>query len=283
MDTSLIRETLRKVLRQLNPSGDWPVNLHRILSRLGIRLRIEEKDKTRTPLYSPSYLQLDDPPTIIIYRQIQESVLSARERFSIAHEIAHWVIWRRFGSLPSSGTEYWWHETVCNEFAAGLLVPMAGLKHFLEKQYSENVNPAYFPDKVKKSAAVSWEVAAKSITALPAADSAYLRLVKLAKSEKPKLQLQSTFKVNCSTLTNKPGAFVGRSALLRGQDELSAWMDNLSQRVLERRTLTLTVGNLSLIDVPCTFLRESGYWIIHFCPSNKGVHIEPSHKTASNQ
>lgn len=281
MDTPIIRETLRRALRQLNPSSDWPVNLHKVLSRLGIRLRFEEKDET--PLYSPSYLKLEDPPTIIIYRQKQEAVLSARERFSIAHEIAHWVIWRRFGSLPSSGTEYWWHETVCNEFAAGLLVPVASLQHFLEKQYIEHVNPAYFPAKVSKSAAVSWEVAAKSIAALPSADSAYLRLVKLEKSEGASTHLQSTFKVNCSTLTNKPGSFVGRSALLRDQDELFAWMNNLPKRGLESRSLTLNIGNLSLTDVPCTFLREFNYWVIHFSPSNKGVRIETADKATANK
>jgi Zn-dependent peptidase ImmA (M78 family) len=281
MDTPIIRETLRRALRQLNPSSDWPVNLHKVLSRLGIRLRFEEKDEA--PLYSSSYLQLEDPPTIIIYRQKQEAVLSARERFSIAHEIAHWVIWRRFGSLPSSGTEYWWHETVCNEFAAGLLVPMATLQQFLEKRYSEHVNPAYFPEKVRKSAAVSWEVAAKSITALPSADSAYLRLVKLEKSGETSTHLQSTFKVNCSTLTNKPGSFIGRSALLRGQEELLTWMDNLPNWGLESRSVTLNIGNLNLTDVPCTFLREFNYWVIHFCPSNKGVHIETSHKAATNK
>jgi len=280
MDTLLVRETLKKELPRLNPSGTWPVNLHGILSRLGIRLRFEEKGKTA------SYLELADPPTIIIYRQSLEPILSARERFSIAHEIAHWIVWRRFGSVPSSETEYWWHETLCNEFAAGLLVPLNTLQRYLERQYSENVNPAYFPEKVKKSAAVSWEVAAKSITAIPSANSAYLRLMKVTSANLSKddvVQKQSIFKVNCSTLTNMPGSFVGRSAILRGQDDLFAWMDELPRRVVKERLLTLTIGNLCLTEVPCSFLRESNYWIIHFRPSNGGVKVEKKHTAASKQ
>src|SRR5947209_7919310 len=97
MDTVKIRQTLNKALQQLNPNGDWPVNLHRILSRLGIGLRYEKQTDKAT-----SYLQLEDSPTIIIYRQSPSPLLSSRERFSIAHELAHWVVWRRFGSIPSS-------------------------------------------------------------------------------------------------------------------------------------------------------------------------------------
>src|SRR5205807_1171969 len=104
--------------------------------------------------------------------------LSARERFSIAHELAHWVIWRRYGSLPGSASEYWFHETLCNEFAAGLLVPQSALEKFLQRLDNDKTHPVFFPSKVVQSAAVSWEVAARSIATCPSSDSAYLLLSK---------------------------------------------------------------------------------------------------------
>jgi Zn-dependent peptidase ImmA (M78 family) len=279
MDIAAIRQTLNKALLQLNPDGTWPVNLNGIVSRLGIGLRYE-KQKVKTS----SYLQLEDVPTIIIYRQNLSLLLSARERFSIAHELAHWIVWRRFGFLPSSET-YWEHETICNEFAAGLLVPPHALKRFLEKQYGENVDPVYFPDKVKLSAAVSWDVAAKSITATHSADSAYLRFIKVSNANSKKgaaSKQQVALKVNCSTLTNMPGSFVGLSSLLSDQDELFEWMNDLSNRKVERRHLTRIIGSLRLTNVLCTFLREPNYWVIHFRPSSEGVQIKPSSQVAQN-
>lgn len=279
MDKAAIRETLNKTLSQLNPNGTWPVNLHGILPRLGIGLRYEEK-KGR----AESHLQLGTAPTIIVYRQNPSVLLSAKERFSIAHELAHWVVWRRFGFLPSSET-YWDHETLCNEFAAGLLVPPRALKRFIERQYGENVNPIYFPDKVRKSASVSWDVAAKSIAAASPADLAYLQLIKVSPADSPKaasLEQPIIFKVKCSTLTNKPGSFVGQHSVLKAQHELLKWMDDLPQRTFKRREIALTSGNLRLTNVLCTFLRETTHWIINFCPSSEGIRIGDAYQHTDN-
>lgn len=271
MDTAAIRTTLGKGLRELNPNGVWPVNLNGILSRLGIGLRCEEK-KGR----ADAHLELGNPPTIVVYRQHSSALLSSKERFSIAHELAHWIVWRRFAFLPSAET-YWDHESLCNEFAAALLVPPRTLQLFLERQYRENVDPVYFPDKVRKSAAVSWEVAARSIAALHSADSAYLLLTRvLGSSEKP-----ITFRVKCTTLKNMPGSVVGKNALVRAQQEFLNWMNDLPDRTLKSRPSTLKSGKLDLTNVLCTFLRETGratdFWIMHFRASDEGVQVEDSY------
>lgn len=273
MDTSAIRTTLSRALQQLNPDGVWPVNLHGILSRLGIRLLYEEKKGKAEAL-----LQLGRPPTVIVYRQSPSPLLSAKERFSIAHELAHWIVWCRFGFSPSSET-YWDHETLCNEFAAELLVPPRALKSFLDRQYGENVNPIYFPDKVKRSASVSWDVAAKSITSASPADLAYLQLIKVPPTDSSKAASSEQpiiFKVRCSTLTNKPGSFVGQHSVLKAQHELLKWMDDLPQRTFKRREIALTGGNLRLTNVLCTFMRETTHWVINFCPSSEGIRIGDS-------
>lgn len=273
MNPAVIRETLNKALLQLNPNGTWPVNLHGILPRLGIELRYEEKKGT-----AESHLQLGTTPSIVVYRHSPGLFLSAKERFSIAHELAHWVVWRRFRFLPSSET-YWDHETLCNEFAAELLMPTRALHQFLDRLYKERINPIYFPERVKKSAAVSWDAAAKRISAAYPADFAYLQLIKVPPMSSAKgdvAQRPIIFKVKCSSLTNKPGSFIGQQAFLRAQNELLKWMDDLPKRTFKSRETALTSGNLRLTNVFCTFLRETTHWVIYFCPSSNGISVDDS-------
>jgi Zn-dependent peptidase ImmA (M78 family) len=275
MDATAIRQTLSKALLHLNPNSTWPVNLHGILPRLGIGLRYEEKKGK-----AESHLQIGPTPTIVVYRHNASLLLSAKERFSIAHELAHWVVWRRFGVLPCAET-YWDHETLCNEFAAELLMPTRALHQFLDRLYKERINPIYFPERVKKSASVSWDAAAKKITAASPADLAYLQLVEVPPEDSPKAassEPPTIFKVKCSTLTNKPGSFVGQHALLRAQHELLTWIGNLPRRSFKSREIALTSGNLHLTNVRCTFLRETTHWVIHFRPSSEGVRIETSYQ-----
>ncbi|MGZ8870137.1 MAG: ImmA/IrrE family metallo-endopeptidase [Pyrinomonadaceae bacterium] len=271
MEVTKIRETLKKALRELNPSSKWPVNVHAILSRVGIGLRFSNsRNKVN------SCLEIDNGPTIVIYRPNPALFLSPRERFSIAHELAHWVIWRRFGSLPESDSEYWFHETLCNEFAAGLLVPHSALEQFLQTQNHQGIHPVYFPSRVVQLAAVSWEVAARSIATYPSSDSAYLRLDKapLSNAKAASKTRQLPLKVSCSTIMKIPGTYLGRSSLVRDEVELLEWMNGLANRKSESRSVTLSLGSLHLREVPCTVLREADRWIMHFRRSSSGIEIE---------
>ena len=54
----------------------------------------------------------------------EEGLLSPRERFSVAHELAHWIAYDRLRIQPSTEeSEYWRQEQLMDEFAAKLLVP----------------------------------------------------------------------------------------------------------------------------------------------------------------
>jgi len=51
-------------------------------------------------------------------------MLTPRERFSVAHELGHWVAYSRLKIKPEAkGERYWEHERAVNAFAASLLVP----------------------------------------------------------------------------------------------------------------------------------------------------------------
>jgi hypothetical protein len=60
----------------------------------------------------------------VVYRVVDFGTnLSARERFTVAHEIAHALIDERFELRPTRSRDYWALEGVCDEYAADLLLP----------------------------------------------------------------------------------------------------------------------------------------------------------------
>ncbi len=75
------------------------------------------------------------PPRIILFRPSEtngsrvlsssdEHLLTARERFSIAHELGHFFAHQRFQLKPArESRKYWQQEAWMNEFASTLLVP----------------------------------------------------------------------------------------------------------------------------------------------------------------
>ena len=265
-DETKIRELLERALSELNPANEWPVNLDRILARLGLEVTVrEEPTKPKA-----AYLQLGEKPSIVIQRSGLNTHLPS-ERFSIAHELAHWVIWRRFRCLPSSHNEYWRHEALANEFAARLLVAPSRLDGFLAEQRAKQVHPIDFPSRMAAEAAVSWKVAARVLSATNSADSAYLRLIRKCEIRAGASSTNATYlRIECSSLSHRPGSFVGQSARLR-QPDLLAWLTNLELGTLQSKTVTLKAGNLELTDVPCTFRRNLESWIAHFQRSHEGV------------
>jgi hypothetical protein len=46
----------------------------------------------------------------------------AFERFCIAHELGHYLVFKDFGVLPTPGNEYWKHEDLCERFARAILI-----------------------------------------------------------------------------------------------------------------------------------------------------------------
>ena len=60
----------------------------------------------------------------VIYRaSVHDGPFSTRERFTIAHEIAHAVIDCEIALRPVRESQYWALEAICDEFASQLLIP----------------------------------------------------------------------------------------------------------------------------------------------------------------
>lgn len=66
---------------------------------------------------------------VVIRRRLAlGSALSPRERFTLAHELGHYVVDSRYGFRPTTKSYYWQLEQVCDAFAGELLVPEKDLK-----------------------------------------------------------------------------------------------------------------------------------------------------------
>jgi hypothetical protein len=99
-----------------------PVEMAVLLDRLGIRLSFE----AASDLGRHGALRHAAVGWEIVLLRRPESIqtdLSPRDRFTIAHEIGHWLIETRVGFRPHSNGEYWRLEEVCNQLAGQLLAP----------------------------------------------------------------------------------------------------------------------------------------------------------------
>jgi hypothetical protein len=87
------------------------------------------------PKSHDGFLEYTSPARITVYRQSSTSfsralssddidLLDARGRFTLAHELGHWLAYARFGVTPATArSEYWKDEEAVNRIAAHLLIP----------------------------------------------------------------------------------------------------------------------------------------------------------------
>lgn len=267
----VIRKILDHACLEINPSGEWPVDMNKVLSRLGIQLYYTIDTNRR----GKAYLQLGDKPIIyLVQDQSKEPCLGVQERFSIAHELAHWVLWCRLGILPSSTSDYWQQEKLCNEFAARILVSPNSLEKFVEGSLENKVNPVYLPDRVARVAGVSWGVAARSISELPSIDAVYIKIVVDANKEnKPSNRSTHAFRVEMSSIKGSRGSYLAQNAHFQNI-VLGSFLRNLEVDTIAHRHVSINLGKVSLKDVNCTFLRQQSTWTMFFPFSDKGVTIQ---------
>lgn len=166
-------------------AGNGIVTLAKVLG-LQVFLSFDEGHKDRSAV-----LRFGQLPSIMVFRSggVRKSIqvgpedeikLKVHERFSIAHEIAHWLAFKRFGVEPiepvaARASEYWKHETAMHAFAGAVLVPRA----VVAKRVLQCPGGMHLPAKslyaMSKELRVSRIVAARQI-ALQRTDFGYLEL-----------------------------------------------------------------------------------------------------------
>jgi hypothetical protein len=87
--------------------------------------------------------------------------IRSHERFTIAHEIAHALVWREFRQMPRRRRDYWLHEELCNEFASSLLIPCDFVASLGEPKDADAVVLAV--NEIARRAGVTAEPAARAL------------------------------------------------------------------------------------------------------------------------
>jgi hypothetical protein len=142
-----------------------PIDLKDLLDALGIGLRGDPGHVTK----ADGGLEFRDGMwSVVIPRSgpIDAASLKPRERFTVAHEVAHYLVEARFGYRPGNKREYWSLEEVCNDFASNLLLPAHAIKAFVDPAPSSAAELADRTMEVARSGGVSFEAAARRMLAL---------------------------------------------------------------------------------------------------------------------
>jgi len=119
--------------------------------------------------------------------------LNDRERFLVAHELGHLILYKEHNAKPLGKSEYWKHEQLCDSFAQWLLIP-AYIAHDAATNGDSSAGARLNATcELERNARVPWEVSASSISAL----DQHVAFFKIADID------QSHLRVRFSTLPNK--------------------------------------------------------------------------------
>jgi len=158
-----LQDVLRRDASALAFEGRLPVDVMELVRRLGLGLVVEPSLNHQ---HGGALRRSGRGWDVVVNRdeaRLSASQLTERERFTVAHEVAHYLIEGRFGIRPRSGSEYWGIEDLCNDFASRLLIPDFALKAALAA--SPEIAKDYLGVVVRltKSARVSLEAAARRL------------------------------------------------------------------------------------------------------------------------
>jgi hypothetical protein len=89
--------------------------------------------------------------------------ISSHERFTIAHELGHYLLLREAQFRPQRNAEYWLGERLCNHFASRLLIPPRVLVDISEPAMADELANAV--NEVALRTMVTAEPAARALVA----------------------------------------------------------------------------------------------------------------------
>ena len=113
-----LRADLEKFAAELVAQRRCPIDLEAILDQLHVELKV----RRRLPGDPTGTLEMHSGnPVIVVQGDRIGPSLGPRARFTVAHELAHWVLETWGVDRPSSRAAYWAREADCNAFAAALI------------------------------------------------------------------------------------------------------------------------------------------------------------------
>jgi hypothetical protein len=100
---------------------------------------------------------------VLMREAFRPTPISPQERFTIAHELGHYMLMRGTTFKVERERDYWMGEELCNRFASSLLIPDRVLSGLAEPRSSEELAATLC--LVAQQAGVTFEPAARALAA----------------------------------------------------------------------------------------------------------------------
>jgi hypothetical protein len=147
----------------------YPVNLGKLCADLGVRIL----HKDGIPRFKAYLADAGSNWENAVIFLPPEGSGSAYERVCIAHEIAHLLLFRELAASPSTESQHWQLEELCDDFARKLLVPDSAVEQHLSSR--EPISTLRTAFALSQASKVPWILAALRISELQS-DVFFLRL-----------------------------------------------------------------------------------------------------------
>ena len=156
----MLAPRLDELAKDLGTGRELPLDLTRLCRELGVGLRVERADGRRRGALMTRGRRME----VVVMRDHDRPVpISGQERFTIAHELGHFLILNEVHILPQRESEYWLLEELCNRFASALLIPDSVVADVPEPVCAADVAEAV--NAVARRADVTAEPAARVLVA----------------------------------------------------------------------------------------------------------------------
>lgn len=153
---ALIRGLLSRDALRLGAGRALPLDLATVLSEFRIRL-----EPTTAVGHSPhGHLRRTSDGWRI---GVDPEATLPRQRFTIAHELGHYLVAARLGFRPGSVRDYWMLEAECQAFAAAVLAPPEAVAAALTPAPDSAAEVAAAIDRLAADTGLALEAAARRI------------------------------------------------------------------------------------------------------------------------
>lgn len=174
MTAAELQRELIRIAHTLRPVGKPLSSVVGIAYDLGTAVWLRFHTSRGSPTAQIDFA--NQPPKILLYRAgkingereirpFEDDLLTARERFSIAHELGHWMAFTHFRLGPApNARRYWEQEKAINAFAGCLLIPDWLVGAWLTKTpEGQPLPPSALEHWAKSQCGVSEEVVTKAL------------------------------------------------------------------------------------------------------------------------
>jgi IrrE N-terminal-like domain len=153
-----LSDRLGRVAADLAETRDLPLDLLGLCRELGVGFRVAAADGPRRGALMRRGAAWE---VVLMRRDPHPAAISPQERFTIAHELGHYMLMHQMAFSPQRRADYWLGEDLCNQFASRLLIPDRLLNCLDEPKSAAELARAVIG--VANSAGVTFEPAARAV------------------------------------------------------------------------------------------------------------------------